>query len=292
MRWRGRRQSGNIDDRRRFGGGGRLALGGGAGGIILVILVVLLGGDPGAILQLLGGGDGGVLVPGGDAHVSPYGERSAGDDALADFVAVVLADTEDVWNQLFLDMGRTYREPTLVLFRGRVDSACGFASAAMGPFYCPADEKAYIDLSFYEELRQRFDAPGDFAQAYVLAHEIGHHVQNLLGISDQVHARRSQLSKEEFNALAVRLELQADFFAGVWAHHAQKLRNILEPGDVEEALAAASAIGDDRIQMQSQGYVVPESFTHGTARQRAAWFRKGLRTGDVRQGDTFNLPDP
>lgn len=292
MRWRGRRQSGNIDDRRRFGGGGRLALGGGAGGIILVILVVLLGGDPGAILQLLGGGDGGVLVPGGSTYVSPYGEPSAGDDALADFVAVVLADTEDVWNQLFLDMGRTYREPTLVLFRGRVDSACGFASAAMGPFYCPADEKAYIDLSFYEELRQRFDAPGDFAQAYVLAHEIGHHVQNLLGISDQVHARRSQLSKEEFNALSVRLELQADFFAGVWAHHAQKLRNILEPGDVEEALAAASAIGDDRIQMQSQGYVVPESFTHGTAQQRAAWFRKGLRTGDVRQGDTFNLPDP
>lgn len=200
----------------------------------------------------------------------------------------MLANTEDVWSELFTQMGRTYREPKLVLFRGEVESACGFASSAVGPFYCPADERVYIDLDFYTQLADEYGASGDFAEAYVIAHEIGHHVQKLLGISDRVRAMQARSSKVEANQLSVRLELQADFFAGVWAHHAQKLRHILEPGDIEEGLRAASAIGDDRLQKQSRGYVVPDSFTHGTSEQRVRWFRRGLETGDVARGDTFD----
>jgi uncharacterized protein len=204
------------------------------------------------------------------------------------FVSVVLADTEDVWHELFQQQGKTYRNPKLVMFSGQVDSACGRASASMGPFYCPADSKVYIDLRFYDEMKTKFKSPGDFAQAYVIAHEVGHHVQNLLGISDRVHALQQRSSEAEANALSVRLELQADFFAGVWAHHANKARHIIEAGDVEEALNAATAIGDDKLQMQTRGRVVPDSFTHGTSEQRVRWFKKGLESGDLRQGDTFN----
>ena len=204
----------------------------------------------------------------------------------------MLANTEDVWSTLFNQMGKSYREPKLVLFRGEVESACGFASSAVGPFYCPADEKVYIDLDFYNQLADEFGAAGDFAEAYVIAHEIGHHVQQLLGISDRIRAMQSRSSKVETNQLSVRLELQADFLAGVWAHHAQKLQHILEPGDLEEGLRAASAIGDDRLQKQKRGYVVPDSFTHGTSEQRVRWFRKGLETGDVAQGDTFSIDSP
>ncbi len=205
----------------------------------------------------------------------------------AEFVKVVLKDTEDVWNKLFQERGETYQEPILVLFTGVDQSGCGTASAAMGPFYCPEDSKVYIDLSFYDDLQSRFGAPGDFAMAYVVAHEVGHHVQDLWGISDKVHAARQRLSEEEYNKLSVKLELQADFLAGVWAHHDQELNNILEPGDIEEALTAANAIGDDRLQKQSQGYVVPDAFTHGTSEQRMYWFKKGFETGDIEQGDTF-----
>ncbi len=289
MRWEGRRESSNVEDRRRMSGGGRVALGGGIGTIIIAIIIALLGGDPRALLQ---GGGGDALPGGGTIQSGAGGEIDPAEDALARFTSVVLADTEDVWNEVFRRAGKRYQEPRLVLFRGNTESACGFASAATGPFYCPADSKLYIDLSFYQELKQRFKAPGDFAQAYVVAHEVGHHVQNLLGISDQVHAARQRLSKEEYNQLSVRLELQADYFAGVWAHHGQKNKQFLDPGDIEEALRCAGAIGDDRLQMQSQGYVVPESFTHGTAKQRAAWFRKGLETGDINQGDTFRMADP
>lgn len=283
MRWEGRRESANVDDRRRLTGG-RAAVGGGIGTIILVIIVVLLGGDPRALLQ-----DGAIPVGGEPASVSA---PDPADDRLAKFASVVLADTEDVWHELFRRNDLTYREPKLVLFRRHVESACGFGTSATGPFYCPADQQVYIDLSFFQELSERFKSPGDFAQAYVVAHEVGHHVQKLLGISDQVAQKRSRLSKEAYNELSVRLELQADFFAGVWAHHAERTKRILESGDIEEAMRAAAAIGDDRIQLQAQGYVVPESFTHGTSKQRLAWFRKGLQTGDMRQGDTFNMPDP
>jgi len=213
--------------------------------------------------------------------------RSAEEDALADFVKVVLGSTEEVWQEQFRRLGRQYQEPRLVLFTDRVQSACGIAGSATGPFYCPGDDKVYIDLAFYQQLRQQFGAPGDFAQAYVIAHEIGHHVQNQLGVSGQVHQMQQRVSEEEANQLSVMLELQADFYAGLWAHHAQKMRQILEPGDLEEALNAAGAIGDDRLQMQGQGYVVPDSFTHGTSEQRIRWFRRGFETGDFSQGDTF-----
>ena len=267
MRWAGRRRSSNVEDRRGVPVRG-LAVGGGMGTLLLVLLVVFFGGDPAALLQ---------QQP-GVQQVQPNGQ----DDQLAEFVSVVLADTEDVWHALFRNqLGKPYREPELVLFTGQVQSACGFASAAVGPFYCPADEKVYIDLAFFDELRTRFGAPGDFAMAYVVAHEIGHHVQNQLGISDQVHEARGRLSETEYNRLSVRLELQADYLAGVWAHHAERTKQILEEGDVDEALRAASAIGDDRLQRQSQGYVVPDSFTHGSSEQRVRWFRRGLETGDV-----------
>jgi predicted metalloprotease len=277
MRWKGRRQSENVEDRRGISGP-TAVVGGGIGVVILARIVMALGGDPSALLQ--GGG-----APGGG---QPTVQQSQEAQEKKEFVAVVLADTEDVWDELFRERGSTYRKPTLVLFTGQVQSACGFASAAVGPFYCGEDEKVYIDLSFYEDLKRKFGAPGDFAQAYVIAHEIGHHVQNQLGVLDKVHSQQRRMSKEEFNRLSVRLELQADFFAGVWAHHAQKMQNILDRDDIEEAIGAASAIGDDRLQQQAQGYVVPESFTHGTSEQRVRWFRKGWDTGDLRQGDTFN----
>ena len=213
--------------------------------------------------------------------------NSPAEDEAASFVKVVLADNEDVWNKLFAEQGKQYQEPKLVLFRGEVESACGAASASTGPFYCSGDNKMYIDLSFYDDLKNRFSAPGDFAMAYVAAHEVGHHIQNLLGISDKVHQMRSQVSEAEYNKLSVKLELQADFLAGVWAHHAQQMKGILEAGDIEEALTAANAIGDDRLQKQAQGYVVPDAFTHGTSEQRMRWFKKGFETGDMNQGDTF-----
>jgi len=278
MRWQGGRESGNVEDRRGVPGG-PVMMGGGVGTLVLIVIVYLLGGDPRAVLRQMNN----APVQQQQAPIDPA------QDELKQFVSVVLADTEDVWNGLFEDMGRQYPNPTLVLFSGQTQSACGFAQSAMGPFYCPADQKVYIDLSFYDEMRTRFGAPGDFAQAYVIAHEIGHHVQNQMGILEKVHAMKGRISDADYNEYSVRLELQADYFAGVWAHHAQKVRNILEPGDIEEALRAASAIGDDRLQMQAQGYVVPDSFTHGTSQQRSRWFRKGLESGNVSEGDTFEM---
>jgi hypothetical protein len=273
MRWRGRQQSGNVEDRRGRGG---LAVGGGIGGIIVVILGLLFGTDLSEYTNMGTGSQ-----PAGQA-------TDAEQDELTQFVGVVLHDTEEVWNKLFQEqLGRNYQEPNLVIFSGTDQSGCGTASTATGPFYCPLDAKVYIDLSFYDQLRNRFSAPGDFAMAYVVAHEVGHHIQNQLGISGEVQANQRRLSKKEANELSVRLELQADFLAGVWAHHAQQMNNILEEGDIEEALRAASAIGDDRLQMEAQGYVVPDAFTHGTSEQRMYWFKKGFTTGDISQGDTF-----
>src|SRR5690606_38203287 len=287
MRWQGRRKSTNVSDQRGRGGsglpgglmGGMLTKGGLGVVPIIIVASLLIGKNPLALLQEISGSGGGLGVEQGTTYTpSPEGEQ------LAVFTPVVLADAENIWYSL-LD---GYGEHRLVLCSGSVGSACGHASAATGPFYCSADEKLYIDLSFFNELQRRFEAPGDFAQAYVVAHEVGHHIQYLLGIIDKVHAARGQMSEEEYNQLSVRLELQADFLAGVWAHHAQRSKNILESGDIEEALGAASAIGDDRLQMQSQGYVTPDSFTHGTSEQRMRWFKKGFETGDIRQGDTFN----
>lgn len=280
MRWKDGRRSSNIDDRRgrRMRRGGSLKLGG-VGGIVLILVAMYFGVDP-ALLT-------GVVQSGGGA---PQAERprSAQENRLADFTSVVLADTEDTWNSLFRQAGSQYREPTLVLFTGRTPTACGTGQAAMGPFYCPGDEQVYIDLSFFEDLGRRFGAPGDFAQAYVVAHEVGHHVQHITGISRQMRQQQRGRSKAEQNALSVRLELQADCFAGLWAHHADRARKILERGDVDEALTAASAIGDDRLQRQSRGVVVPESFTHGTSAQRRRWFRRGLEQGSVAACDTFS----
>jgi predicted metalloprotease len=284
MRWKGRRESTNVEDRRSLSKGG-VAVGGGAGALLLVVVLALLTGqDPGALLQ--------EMQPEQPPAAAP-GEAGADgvDDEAKQFVSVVLADTEDVWKEQFQQLGREYEEPVLVLFKGRVESACGLASAAVGPFYCPGDHKLYIDLAFFDELKRRFGAPGDFAQAYVIAHEVGHHVQTLLGTTAKVDALRSRLSKAEANQLSVRMELQADFLAGVWAHHAQKTKQILEPGDMEEALRAANAIGDDRLQQQAQGYVVPDSFTHGSSEQRIRWFRRGFETGDLSEGDTFAIPE-
>ena len=280
MLWQGRRESDNIEDVRRSGGG-RIAVGGGIGGVILVVAYLLLGGDPAALVD----------SPQSQMAPSRQVEGDAPRDEASRFVGVVLADTEDIWNELFRKMGRQYEEPKLVLFSQQTRSGCGFASGASGPFYCPEDRRVYIDLAFYRMLHERFGAPGDFAQAYVIAHEVGHHVQNLLGISSQVQAQRGRISEAEYNQLSVRLELQADFFAGIWAHYADRAKKVVEPGDVDEALRAASVIGDDNLQRRSQGYVVPESFTHGTSEQRVRWFRKGYETGDLRQGDTFNARD-
>jgi len=289
MRWRNDRQSDNVEDRRGMSMTGRTAIGGGAGVVILVLLGLFFGVDPSRLLTNLQS-----MPQGAPDTATPSGLRETGgpNDELAKFVSVVLADTEDVWNDQFRRMGRSYREPKLVLFSGAVSSACGMAESATGPFYCSGDESVYIDLSFYQDLKNRFQAPGDFAQAYVIAHEVGHHVQNLLGTMDRVHSQRGRLSESENNKLSVRLELQADFLAGVWAHHANRMKEIIEPGDVEEALNAATAIGDDRLQQRSRGYVTPDSFTHGTSAQRMRWFRRGLETGDLSQGDTFAAPDP
>lgn len=283
MQWRGRRQSGNVDDQRGSGGGrggfGGLPIKGGLGLVVIIVIIGLITGkNPLSLLQQVPIDNSPSIT-----QSAPY-QASPEEEELAQFVKVVLADTEDVWNKLMTD----YREPTLVIFSGSVQSGCGSADASTGPFYCSADERLYIDLSFYEDLKSRFNAPGDFAQAYVIAHEVGHHVQHLLGITDKVHSMRGQLSEGEYNKLSVKLELQADFLAGVWAHHADNMHGMIEAGDYEEAMNAASAIGDDRLQKQSRGTVVPDSFTHGTSEQRQRWFRKGYETGDVNQGDTFN----
>ena len=341
MRWRGQRQSRNIEDRRGQGrgsgfpfprgrgggfrfprggvrfpsGGGRRGGGIGIVGILIVVGIMLfLGVNPLDLLrgQNPGAGGGGgagmpdirlpqqrpdmanVPPPGGQAR-QPGGSlqppSSTGEDDLKSFVAVVLATTEDTWRQTFAEIGARYREPTLVLFEGAVQSACGTGMSAMGPFYCPADEKVYIDLGFYRELRTRFQAPGDFAQAYVIAHEVGHHVQNLLGIAEQVEGAKRRMGRRGANALQVRMELQADCFAGVWAHQMQADKGLIEPGDIDEALRAASAIGDDKIQRQTQGYVVPDSFTHGSSAQRVRWFRRGYEDGRIQACDTFNTDD-
>ena len=270
MQWSGRRESDNVEDRRGSGGGGggRIALGGGAT-LVLLLVAWALDLDPRVLLN-----------PGSVPQSRP---ADPSEEPLKHFVSVVLADTEDVWRAQFEKSGRRYRDPKLVLFSGRVSSACGFASAAVGPFYCPEDEKVYLDLQFFRELRDRFRAPGDFAQAYVIAHEVGHHVQKQMGVTERVHSQKSKLSQTDYNRLSVRLELQADFLAGVWAHHAQRSKKILDPGDLEEALRAANAIGDDRLQREGRGHVVPDSFTHGTSAQRIRWFRLGFQTGDVKR---------
>jgi predicted metalloprotease len=288
MRWELGRRSQNIEDRRGMPGGmGGVARGGGIGGLGLIALLLLswaFGIDPTLLLQDLSQGSS-TSVP--DQRV-PSGARAPESDERTAFVSAVLGDTEDTWHALFKQMGRTYREPTLVLFSGAAQSACGFAEAAVGPFYCPGDQKVYLDLSFFDELHDRFGASGDFAQAYVIAHEVGHHVQNLLGIADQVQGVRQRAGEREANALSVMMELQADCFAGVWGYHADKNRHLLEAGDIEEGLNAAAAIGDDRLQRQAQGYVVPESFTHGSSAQRVRWFQQGLDSGDPGRCDTFN----
>src|SRR6185503_19679804 len=280
MRWRDQRQSENIEDQRGAGGGRRIAIGGGLGGIAILVLALLFGADPRQLLETL-------PQQGGGAGPQTSRPTSPEEEELRQFVAVVLAQTEDAWGEEFRRLGKQYRKPTLVIFNDQVESACGVAGAAVGPFYCPGDQKLYIDLSFFQELRTKLGAPGDFAIAYVVAHEVGHHVQNLLGTMNEVNSARRRLSEAQANQLSVRVELQADFYAGVWAHYARN-QGIVEEGDIEEALGAASAVGDDRLQQRGQGYVVPDSFTHGTSAQRAQWFRKGFDTGDVKQGDTFS----
>ena len=281
MRWEGQRESENVEDRRGAKGPG-MVLGGGIGTLVLIVLALVFGIDPRALLGLAQ-----ALPQGGQqAPAKPAGEIQ---DEQGRFVKVILASTEDAWGKIFTDEGRRYEDPYLELFTGATQSGCGYANAAVGPFYCPADDKVYLDLSFFQQLEDKLDAPGDFARAYVIAHEVGHHVQDLLGITDQVDSQRGRISTEEQNALSVRLELQADYLAGVWAHHARKQSpEFVEDGDIDEALQAASAIGDDTLQKESQGYAVPDSFTHGTSEQRVRWFRRGLDAGDLSQGDTFN----
>jgi len=279
MQWLGRRESDNVDDRRGVSGGG-LAIGGGVIGVIFILAKFLLGdGDINDLSQLM-------QQPQQQQQEMTV-EQKAADDKEASFVRVVLADTEDVWTKIFGDMGKTYTKPTLVLFRNSTASGCGNASAASGPFYCPADQDVYIDLSFAQQLKQQFGASGDFAMAYVVAHEVGHHVQDLLGVTKKMQQIQQQVSETEYNKYSVRLELQADFYAGVWAHYDQKMKNVIDPNDIQEALTAANAIGDDRLQKEFQGTVTPDSFTHGTSAQRMYWFKKGYDTGDLNQGDTF-----
>lgn len=280
MRWKGRRQSDNVEDRRSMRG--PAVAGGGIITIVIIIILLFMGVDPRQLLQQMPQPQ--AQQPQGEVELTPEQKE------LGDFVSVVLADTEDVWTDIFQARGDTYQKPTLVMFSGSVRSACGIQGSAVGPFYCPLDQRVYIDLSFYEDMKTQLGAPGDFAQAYVIAHEVGHHVQKLLGISEQIHSLQQRGTREEANRLSVRLELNADFLAGVWAHHAQKRWQIIEEGDIEEALQAATAIGDDRLQKRAQGRVVPESFTHGTSEQRVRWFTKGLRTGDMEQGNTFDIP--
>jgi len=304
MRWKGRRQSSNIEDRRSMGsvgGLGTTGMGRGGGGLLrLLPLAIRFLGVKGTIAAVVGllafnyyfGGNLGELTssqaPAASPTDTPASKAPAADDEAARFVAVILANTEDTWHELFSASGQKYREPGLVMFRGATRSACGLGQAAMGPFYCPGDEKVYIDLSFFDDLRKRHNAPGDFAQAYVIAHEVGHHVQTLLGISEKTQAARKRLSEAEANALSVRQELQADCFAGIWANHAGGSQDLLEAGDIEEGLNAASAIGDDRLQRQAQGYVTPEAFTHGSSEQRVRWFSRGYQSGKVSDCDTFN----
>ncbi|MEO5649945.1 MAG: neutral zinc metallopeptidase [Ginsengibacter sp.] len=277
MQWQGRRESSNVDDRRGISGGG-LAVGGGVIGVIFILAKFLLGdGDINDLQQ---------LIPQQQRQEMTV-EQKAADDKEASFVKVVLADTEDVWTKLFNDMGKTYTKPTLVLFRDATTSGCGTASASSGPFYCPADQDLYIDLSFAQQLKEQFSATGDFAMAYVVAHEVGHHVQDLLGVTGKMQQLQQQVSETEYNKYSVRLELQADFYAGLWAHYNQKMKNVIDPNDINEALTAANAIGDDRLQQQYQGTVTPDSFTHGTSAQRMYWFKKGYETGDINQGNTF-----
>ncbi len=277
MRWEFGRRSDNVEDKR----GKKVSpgvIGGGIGGLILTLIAIFLGVDPAIINQIILQDDG---------YSGSTQTTSQPRDEMGQFVSVVLADTEDTWNSLFRRMGKNYREPRLVLFDDAVESACGYANAAVGPFYCPPDQKVYLDLSFFRDLKNKLGAPGDFARAYVVAHEVGHHVQNLMGISDQVRSVQNRVSQVEANKLSVKLELQADCFAGIWAHHAQRSRQILEPGDIEEALNAAASIGDDRLQRQSRGYVVPESFTHGSSAQRVKWFKRGIQSGSVDKCNTF-----
>jgi len=286
MLWQGRRQSENIEDRRGISGRG-MAVGGGIGTLLIAAVVYFLGGDPSAVLDQQQQGN----IPIEQTEVPNKASDEAGQ-----FAATMLADTEDIWAKLFNDMNRQYVDPKLVLFSNSTQSGCGFASEATGPFYCPADSKVYLDISFFDEMKNRFNAAGDFAQAYVIAHEVGHHVQHLLGITNKVDAQRSRLSEREMNKLSVKLELQADFLAGVWAHYEQQLQNpkfnanVIQSGDINEALNAANAIGDDRLQKESQGYVVPDAFTHGTSEQRIYWFKKGYESGDINDGDTFSDP--
>jgi len=280
MKWQGRRTSDNVEDRRGISGR-QVAVGGGIGGILIAVLFALLGGNPEDVSQVLQTGL--TESTSGTSRELTQEEIQEGQ-----FVSVILAETEDVWNRIFRQSGQAYQEPKLVLFSGQISSACGYASAASGPFYCPGDGKVYIDLSFFKQMQAQLGAHGDFALAYVIAHEVGHHVQNLLGTSEQVMSKQGRVSEVEFNRLMVRMELQADFLAGVWAHYADRTADILEPGDIEEAINAAGAVGDDRIMRQMQGYVVPDAFTHGTSEQRVRWFTKGYETGDPNQGDTFH----
>lgn len=282
MRWQSRRQSSNVEDRRGMGGRG-LTVGGGLGAVIALVIYLFFGGNSDKITQNIQSFQ--KNVP----SSSKTKTLSAHEKELGDFAAVILADTEDVWNSIFANTERRYREPKMVLFSQATSSACGYAQSVTGPFYCPGDEKVYIDLEFFEELQDRLNAQGDFAMAYVIAHEIGHHVQKLLGIMDQRDRMAKRLSKRESNRISVQLELQADFLAGVWTHHAQRMKNILEEGDIEEGINAAGAVGDDRIQKKTRGYIVPDSFTHGTSAQRVHWFLKGWKTGDLKQGNTFEV---
>ena len=277
MQWLGRPESENVDDRRGLGGGG-IAAGGGVLGVIFLLAKFLLGGGSISDLQ--------QALP-QSQPTEMTAEQKKSDDERASFVKVVLRDTEDVWDKIFSDQGKTYSKPILVLFRDATESGCGNASSATGPFYCPTDHKVYIDLSFAEELKNRFNASGDFAMAYVVAHEVGHHVQYLLGITDKMAGLQGQLSQTEYNKYSVKMELQADFYAGIWAHYDEKMKNVIDKKDIAEALSAANAIGDDRLQQESQGRVTPDSFTHGTSAQRMYWFKKGYDTGDISQGDTF-----
>jgi predicted metalloprotease len=296
MRWQGEAQSENVEDRRGMSmGGGQMVMGGGLGTLVLLLLVWLLGGDPLALLQQMNQGppppQAGPVVPGGPMPGGPQAGPQI-NDKQREFVAVVLKDTEDVWHDQFRKIGRQYREPHLVLFSEATQSACGFAQSATGPFYCPEDQRVYLDTSFFRELDHRFHAPGDFAKAYVIAHEVGHHVQHLLGWSDRVQAAQQRAGRRGANELSVRLELQADYLAGVWAYHANRTKHILEAGDIKSALDAATAIGDDRLQREGQGYVVPDSFTHGTSAQRVKWFRRGIETGDFEGAkQLFTLED-
>ncbi len=278
MFWQGRRESDNVDDERGITGG-HVAVGGGIIGVIALLINFLMGGNA---------NNAPVLLPNQKQPLST--DQQASQDTEARFVRVVLADTEDVWTKLMDKAGKAYPKPRLVLFSNAIQSGCGNASSSSGPFYCPGDQKVYIDLSFYDELRNRFGVQGDFAMAYVIAHEVGHHIQKLLGISDKMDQLRQQMSEQDFNKYSVRLELQADYFAGVWAHY-EEGNHLLEKGDIDQALNAANAIGDDRLQKQTQGYVVPESFTHGTSAERVYWLKKGYETGDISQGDTFNTPN-